>query len=74
LSGLPVISGRELVRALRKLGYEIDRQHGSHIILKHSAAPYRRLVVPDHHEIAKGTLRAIVRQAGISIDELKALL
>jgi predicted RNA binding protein YcfA (HicA-like mRNA interferase family) len=74
LSNLPVVSGRELVRALTRLGYQFDRQHGSHIILRHSSPPYRRLVVPDHDEIAKGTLRAIVRQAGISIDELRALL
>jgi predicted RNA binding protein YcfA (HicA-like mRNA interferase family) len=69
-----MVSGREVVKALRKAGYEPDRQHGSHIVLRRRAAPYRRLTVPDHDEIAKGTLRAIIRQAGLTVDEFKALL
>ena len=71
---LPRISGRELVNAMHKLGYEFDRQRGSHIILRQSAEPHRRLTVPDHREIAKGTLRSILREAGITVEELKALL
>lgn len=74
MSGLPRISGREVVKALRKIGYEQDRQRGSHIILRQTAQPHRRVVVPDHHEVAKGTLRAIIRQVGLTIDEFKALL
>jgi hypothetical protein len=42
--------------------------------LRQVAAPHRRLVVPDHKEVAKGTLRAIIRQAGLTVDEFKALL
>jgi predicted RNA binding protein YcfA (HicA-like mRNA interferase family) len=57
-----------------KSGYEQDRQRGSHIILRQVTSPYRRIVVPDHNEVAKGTLRAIIRQAGLTIDEFKALL
>ena len=49
---LPRISGREVVKALRKLGYEYDRQKGSHIVLRQAAAPHRRIVVPDHDEVA----------------------
>lgn len=71
---LPRISGREVVKALRKLGYEYDRQKGSHIVLRQTAAPHRRVVVPDHDEVAKGTLRAIIREVGLSVDEFKALL
>jgi predicted RNA binding protein YcfA (HicA-like mRNA interferase family) len=74
VSRLPRISGREVVKALRKIGYEQDRQHGSHIILRQAVSPHRRLVVPDHDEVAKGTLRAIIRQAGLTVDEFKALL
>jgi predicted RNA binding protein YcfA (HicA-like mRNA interferase family) len=74
VSVLPRVSGREVVKALMKLGYEQDRQRGSHIILRQAAAPHRRLVVPDHNEVAKGTLRAIIRQAGLTVDEFKALL
>lgn len=74
MSLLPRASGREVVKALTKVGYEQDRQRGSHIILRQVAAPHRRLVVPDHGEVAKGTLRAIIRQAGLTVDEFKALL
>jgi predicted RNA binding protein YcfA (HicA-like mRNA interferase family) len=61
VSGLPQISGRDVVKALHAIGYEFDRQRGSNSILRQSNAPYRRLVVPDHKEVANGTLRAIIR-------------
>ena len=67
---LPVVAGRELVRAFEKLGYVLDRQKGSHMVLREAAPPHRRLVIPDHKEIAKGTLRAILRQAGVNVEEL----
>lgn len=44
---LPVVSGADTIRALRKVGYEIDEQHGSHIILRNTAPPHRRLSVPN---------------------------
>ena len=71
---LPVVSGRQLVRALEKAGYAVDRQKGSHIILRQTEKPHRRVTVPDHREVAKGTLRAILRQVGITTDELEKLL
>jgi predicted RNA binding protein YcfA (HicA-like mRNA interferase family) len=74
VSVLPRISGREVASAFRKLGYEFDRQRGSHIILRHSQPPHRRLTVPDHREIAKGTLRALIREAGITVEEFVALV
>jgi predicted RNA binding protein YcfA (HicA-like mRNA interferase family) len=74
LSKLPVVSGHELCRILGKIGYSIDHQTGSHIILRNENPPYRRLTVPNHKEIAKGTLRAIVRQAGLTIEELRDLI
>ena len=70
MSKLPQISGRQLVAALRKFRYEVDRQRGSHIVLRNVSAPHRRLVVPDHKVVAKGTLRAILRQAGLTVDEI----
>jgi predicted RNA binding protein YcfA (HicA-like mRNA interferase family) len=57
MSYLPRISGREVVKAFSKIGYEFDRQRGSHIVLRNVEPPYRRLTVPDHDEVAKGTLR-----------------
>ena len=74
MSLLPQVSGREVVAALAKLGYEKDRRKGSHIVLRQTAHPHRRLVVPDHKEIAKGTLRAIIKQAGLTVEEFNELL
>jgi predicted RNA binding protein YcfA (HicA-like mRNA interferase family) len=74
VSYLPRISGREVVKALEKIGYAVDRQRGSHIVLRNEESPYRRLTVPDHEEVAKGTLRSIIRQAGLSVEEFKTLL
>ena len=71
---LPLISGRELCKILRKIGYINDHQTGSHIILRNENAPYRRLTVPNHKEISKGTLRAVLRQTGLTVDELKDLM
>jgi len=71
---LPVVSGRELVGALAKAGFRQDHQTGSHIILRHEAPPHRRLTVPNHKEIAKGTLRAIIREAGLTVEEILDLL
>ena len=74
MSTLPRVSGREVVAALGRVGYEFDRQTGSHIILRNPKPPFRRMVVPDHKEIATGTLRAIIRQAGLTVAEFVVLL
>ena len=50
---LPVISGIKVVKSLSKIGYDIDHQTGSHMILRHNEEPHRRLTVPNHDEIAK---------------------
>jgi len=60
------------LRAFRKLGYELDHQTGSHMILRHPNQC--RLTVPQHHELAKGTLRALIRDAGITKDQFVELL
>ena len=70
---LPLLSGKKLVRILSKLGYKVDHQTGSHIILRQDQEPYRRLTIPDHKEIKKGTLRAIIKQAGLTREEFKKL-
>jgi hypothetical protein len=46
----------------------------SHVVLRQTVSPHRRITVPDHKEVAKGTLRAIIRQADLTVDEFKALL
>ncbi|MBM3498491.1 MAG: addiction module toxin, HicA family [Armatimonadetes bacterium] len=73
MSRLPRVSGRECVRALQKAGLCEKRREGSHIILRRDA-PFAQVVVPDHKELDRGTLRGIIRQAGLSVDEFCALL
>ena len=74
MSGLPAVSGRDVVKALSKIGYLLDRERGSHMILRQSSPPFRRVTIPDHKEVAKGTLRAIIREAGLTVDQFKELL
>lgn len=74
MSKLPVISGADAVKAFAKIGYQLDRQTGSHMILRHVDPPYRRLTVPNHKTLAKGTLRSLIREAGLTVDEFIALL
>jgi predicted RNA binding protein YcfA (HicA-like mRNA interferase family) len=64
------VSGREAIRALEKLGFEQVRQRGSHVILK-KQTPEGDVgcVVPLHRELAIGTLRGILKQAGVTPDE-----
>ncbi|GMU95534.1 type II toxin-antitoxin system HicA family toxin [Ignavibacterium album] len=73
MSFLPILSGKEVCKVLSKIGYEIDHQTGSHIILRNRNFPYRRITVPNHKTIAKGTLRAIIREAGLTVDEFRNL-
>ena len=71
---LPIMYGMEAIKALSKIGYEIDHQTGSHLILRHKEEPHRRLTVPNHKDLAKGTLRAIIRQAGLTREEFLELV
>lgn len=73
MTKLPRISGRDCVSILPKLGSRVRRQHGSHIILRRDM-PFAQVVVPDHSELDTGTLRSILRQAGITPEELLRLL
>ena len=72
MSRLPVCSGAAAVKAFRQIGYELDHQTGSHLILRHPTG--RRLTVPNHRELAKGTLRALIRAAGLTKEQFAALL
>ena len=73
MTKLPSVSGRECVRALERAGFYFKRQEGSHMILRRDA-PFAQLTVPDHRELDRGTLRAIIRQAGLSADDFFRLL
>ncbi|MHB8523420.1 MAG: type II toxin-antitoxin system HicA family toxin [Limisphaerales bacterium] len=72
MSRLPACTGPEAIRAFDKLGYVVDHQTGSHVILRHPHL--RRLTVPNHRELAKGTLRALIREAGITKEQFVELL
>ena len=73
MTRLPVVSGRECGKALERAGFYVRRQEGSHIILRRDS-PFAQLVVPDHKELERGTLRAILRQSGLTVDQFNALL
>lgn len=70
---LPVLSGRQVVRTFESFGWEVARQSSSHIIMTregHQAT----LSVPDHREVAKGTLRQLIRQADLTVAEFVAAI
>ena len=65
---LPCISGRRVVRVFESLGWLQVRQSGSHMILVREGH-VATLSVPDHKEVAKGTLRSLIRSAGLTVDD-----
>lgn len=69
MSKLPSLSGRACMKALERAGFVVKRQEGSHVILRHSQ-PF----APDHKELDCGTLRAIIRQADLTVEEFLRLL
>ena len=72
MSKLPVVSGKEVIKALMKSGYYLRGRESSHVHLRH---PIKRpLTVPDHKEVARGTLRAIIREAELTVEEFKEVL
>lgn len=68
MTKLPPISGKDCVRKLERAGFYIRRQEGSHIIMRKDI-PYKQVVVPNHRVLDRGTLRAILRQCDIEIEE-----
>ncbi len=73
MSKLPVISGKECIKALEKIGFVVFRQRGSHITMVRED-PQCQVTIPNHKTVAKGTLRAIIRQADLTVDEFTKLL
>ncbi|MBI4597913.1 MAG: type II toxin-antitoxin system HicA family toxin [Candidatus Omnitrophica bacterium] len=75
MAKLPALSGSDLVRALEKAGFLLVRQRGSHAVLqKRTTDRVLTTVVPQHKELAIGTLRAILRQTHLSPEELTKFL
>ena len=73
MSKLPVVSGAECVKALGKVGFIFFRQRGSRITMVRKSPP-SQATIPNHKELDRGTLRAIIRQAGLTVAEFRALL
>ena len=73
MSKLPSISDKNCTKALQKLGFYLKRRESSHVILRRDN-PFTQVVVPDHQELAKGTLRAILRDVDLSVEEFIRLL
>lgn len=75
MSKLPSVSGERLVRALKRAGFEVLRQKGSHVALERRVGEKTfRTIVPQHAAIAKGTLSDMLKQAGLTLEELLELL
>lgn len=73
MTKLPVVSGKDCVKALVRAGFTVKRQESSHIVLRRDE-PFAQVVVPDHKELDRGTLRAILRHAGLTTDQFIQLL
>ena len=71
---LPTVSGRDVVKLLTRIGFIIVGRKGSHIRMKKKNDKTLVAIVPDHKEIAKGTLKSILRQAGLTREEFLELL
>ncbi|MEW6245071.1 MAG: type II toxin-antitoxin system HicA family toxin [Bacillota bacterium] len=73
MARLPVISGRQAVKAFQKAGWVPIRRAGSHVMMVKSGTRIT-LSIPDHKELDRGTLRSLIRNAGMTVDQFTALL
>ena len=72
MARLPAISGAEAVRRLERAGWRRDRQRGSHVVML-KAGEIASLSIPQHRELAPGTLRALIRAAGMTVEQFVEL-
>ena len=72
MSGLPVISAKEIIKTLEKIGYQVVRKRGSHFRLHHLTKD--PLTIPDHKTIGKGLLRKLIRDSNLTVEEFEKLL
>lgn len=71
MPALPALSGKEVVRIFETFGWNVARQRSSHIVMT-KEGEIATLSVPNHKEVAKGTLRSLIRSAGLTVDEFCA--
>jgi predicted RNA binding protein YcfA (HicA-like mRNA interferase family) len=73
-SKYPVLPPDEIIKALEKVGFHKTSQKGSHAKYKNSGNPQRVVIIPMHNEIARGTLKSILEQANLQLEEFLSLL
>ena len=73
MARLPVVSGKQAVRAFERDGWVIVRRKGSHVALEKVGHPLT-LAIPDHRELDRGTLRGLIKASGLTVDEFTRLL
>jgi predicted RNA binding protein YcfA (HicA-like mRNA interferase family) len=73
MASLPILSGREVVRVFVSFGWQVVRQSSSHVIMTKSGE-IATLSIPDHKELARGTLRSLIRAANLTVDEFVAAI
>jgi predicted RNA binding protein YcfA (HicA-like mRNA interferase family) len=73
MAALPLLSGQEVIRVFSSFGWSVSRQRGSHIIMTKDGE-IATLSVPNHKEVARGTLRNLIRAANLTTDEFVAAI
>ena len=73
MPALPVLSGREVVRVFDSFGWQLVRQSGSHMIMT-KTGEIASLSIPDHKEVARGTLRKLIRAANLTVEEFVSVI
>ena len=73
MAQLPRVSGREAIAAFERAGFTVRRRRASHIVMTRPGHP-QTLSIPDHREVRAGTLRSLIRKAGLTVDEFVSLL
>lgn len=73
-SKYPILKPNEIINGLNEFGFYVISQKGSHIKLRKDGIPVKTVIVPNHYEVARGTLQSILEQAGITLEELVSKL
>jgi len=71
---LPVVSGKQVIKSLKHAGFYVHHQKGSHVTLRMEEYPQIRVVVPIHRVVKKGTLKNIIKDAGLTVEEFVEML
>ena len=73
MASVPILSGQEVIRVFESFGWSVSRRRGSHIVMT-KENEIVTLSVPNHKEVARGTLRSLIRSANLTVDEFVAAI